>query len=134
MGRKLVPLVAITAVLLAGCTLAPNYTRPEAPVPATWPGGPAYDNAQAPPGTPAAAEVPWREYFTDERLRQLIETALRNNRDLRVAALNVERARAVYGIARAELLPAIEATGRGRKERAPSSAFSPLPWCGVARA
>jgi multidrug efflux system outer membrane protein len=123
MGRKLVPLVAITAVLLAGCTLAPNYTRPEAPVPATWPGGPAYDNAQASPGAPAAAEVPWREYFTDERLRQLIETALRNNRDLRVAALNVERARAVYGIARAELLPVIEATGRGRKERAPSSAF-----------
>lgn len=123
MGRKRVPLVAITAVLLAGCTLAPNYTRPEAPVPATWPGGPAYDNAQVSPGAPAAAEVPWREYFTDERLRQLIETALRNNRDLRVAALNVERARAVYGIARAELLPAIEATGRGRKERAPSSAF-----------
>lgn len=123
MGRKLVPLVAITAVLLAGCTLAPNYTRPEAPVPATWPGGPAYDNAQVSPGAPAAAEVPWREYFTDERLRQLIETALRNNRDLRVAALNVERARAVYGIARAELLPTIEATGRGRKERAPSSAF-----------
>lgn len=123
MGRKRVPLVAITAVLLAGCTLAPNYTRPEAPVPATWPGGPAYDNAPVSPGAPAAAEVPWREYFTDERLRQLIETALRNNRDLRVAALNVERARAVYGIARAELLPAIEATGRGRKERAPSSAF-----------
>lgn len=123
MGRKRVPLVAITAVLLAGCTLAPNYTRPEAPVPATWPGGPAYDNAQVSPGAPAAAEVPWREYFTDERLRQLIETALRNNRDLRVAALNVERARAVYGIARAELLPTIEATGRGRKERAPSSAF-----------
>ncbi len=123
MGRKLVPLVAITAVLLAGCTLAPNYTRPEAPVPATWPGGPAYDNAQVSPGAPAAAEVPWREYFTDERLRQLIETALRNNRDLRVAALNVERARAVYGIARAELLPTIEATGRGRKERVPSSAF-----------
>jgi len=123
MGRKLVPLVAITAFLLTGCTLAPNYTRPEAPVPATWPGGPAYDNAQISPGAPAAAEVPWREYFTDERLRQLIETALRNNRDLRVAALNVERARAVYGIARAELLPTIEATGRGRKERVPSSAF-----------
>lgn len=123
MGRKLVPLVAITAVLLAGCTLAPNYTRPEAPVPATWPGGPAYDNAQVSPGAPAAAEVPWREYFTDERLRQVIETALRNNRDLRVAALNVERTRAVYGIARAELLPTIEATGRGRKERVPSSAF-----------
>ena len=123
MGRKLVPLVAITAVLLAGCTLAPNYTRPEAPVPSSWPSGPAYDNARVSPGAPAAAEVPWREYFTDERLRKVIETALRNNRDLRVAALNVERARAVYGIARAEIFPAVEATGRGRKERVPSSAF-----------
>jgi multidrug efflux system outer membrane protein len=123
MGRKLFPLLAVTVVLLTGCTLAPNYTRPEAPVPSSWPSGPAYDNARVSPGAPAVAEVPWREYFTDERLRQLIETALRNNRDLRVAALNVERARAVYGIARAELLPTIEATGRGRKERAPSSAF-----------
>jgi multidrug efflux system outer membrane protein len=123
MGRKLFPLLAVTAVLLTGCTLAPNYTRPEAPVPSSWPSGPAYDNARVSPGAPAAAEVPWREYFTDERLRKVIETALRNNRDLRVAALNVERARAVYGIARAEVLPTVEATGRGRKERVPSSAF-----------
>ena len=117
------PLLAITAVLLTGCTLAPKYTRPEAPVPGGWPSGPAYDNAQTSPGAPAAAELRWREFFTDERLRKVIETALTNNRDLRTAALNVERARAVYGIARAELLPTVEATGRGRKERAPSSAF-----------
>jgi outer membrane protein, multidrug efflux system len=123
MGRNPFPLLAATVVLLTGCTLAPNYTRPEAPVPSSWPSGPAYDNARVSPGAPAAAEVPWREYFTDERLRKVIETALRNNRDLRVAALNVERARAVYGIARAELLPAVEATGRGRKERIPSSSF-----------
>ncbi len=116
-------LLCVAVAFLGGCTLAPKYTRPEPPVPATWPGGPAYDNAQVPPGAPAAAEVQWREYFTDERLRKVIETALRNNRDLRVAALNVERARAVYGIARAELLPAVEATGRGRKERVPTSAF-----------
>ena len=121
--KKLFPLLAVTAVLLAGCTLAPKYTRPEAPVPATWPIGPAYDNARISSGAPAAAEVQWREYFTDERLRKVIESALRNNRDLRVAALNVERARAVYGIARAELLPTVDVTGRGRKERVPSSSF-----------
>ena len=108
---------------LGGCSLAPKYTRPEAPVPATWPGGPAYDNAQVSPGAPVSAELKWREFFTDERLRKVIETALKNNRDLRTAALNVERARAVYGIARADLLPAVEATGRGRKERVPSSSF-----------
>ncbi|HEX8043103.1 efflux transporter outer membrane subunit, partial [Candidatus Deferrimicrobium sp.] len=58
-----------------------------------------------------------------DRLRKVIETALKNNRDLRTAALNVERARAVYGIARAGLLPTINATGSGRKERVPTSAF-----------
>ena len=120
MGKKLFSLLAITAVLLTGCTLAPKYTRPEGPVPATWPSGPAYDNAHVSPGAPAAAEVQWREFFTDERLRQVIETALKNNRDLRVATLNVVRARAVYGIARADLLPTIEATGRGGKQGVPA--------------
>ena len=120
MGKKLIPLLAATAVLLAGCTLSPNYTRPEAPVPASWPSGPAYDNAPVPPGAPSAGEVQWREYFTDERLRKVIETALKNNRDLRVAALNVERARAVYGIARADLLPTVNATGRGSRQRVPA--------------
>jgi len=120
MTRKPIPLLAITAVLLAGCTLAPNYTRPEAPVPAAWPAGAAYDNAQASPGAPTAAELAWREFFTDERLRKVLETALNNNRDLRVAALNVVRARAVYGIARADLLPTIEAKGRGGKQGVPA--------------
>ena len=60
---------------------------------------------------PTASELPWREFFTDERLQKIIETALNNNRDLRLAALNVERARALYGIQRAELLPAVNAVG-----------------------
>ncbi len=107
-------------LFLCGCSMTPEYMRPEAPVPAAWPTGAAYDNAQASPGTPAAVEVPWREYFTDDRLRKVIETALWNNRDLRVAALNVERARAVYGIARADLLPTIEATGRGGRQGVPA--------------
>ena len=117
-------LLAITAVLLAGCTLAPKYTRPEAPVPAGWPSGPAYDNAQASPGAPAAAELKWREFFTDERLRSIIEEALKNNRDLRVAALNVERARALYGIQRAELFPTVDAVGSGSKQRVPADLSS----------
>jgi multidrug efflux system outer membrane protein len=120
MMEKLLSLFVITVALLTGCTLAPNYTRPEAPVPASWPGGPAYDNAKAAPGAPAAAELSWREFFTDDRLRKVIETALRNNRDLRTAALNVERARAVYGIARADLSPTVDATGRGSRQGIPA--------------
>lgn len=124
MGKKPVPLLAITAVLLTGCTLAPKYTRPEAPVPAGWPSGPAYDNAQVSPGPPAAAELKWREFFTDERLRKVIETALKNNRDLRVAGLNIERARALYGIQRAELLPTVDADGSGSRQRVPAGLSS----------
>jgi len=69
---------------------------------------------------PTGAELKWQEFFTDERLQKIIETALRNNRDLRLAALNVERARAIYGIQRAELLPTINAVGSGSKERVPA--------------
>jgi len=124
MGRKLLSPLAILVVLLTGCTLAPKYTRPEAPVPASWPGGPAYDNAPVSPGAPAAAGLTWREFFTDDRLRKVIETALKNNRDLRTAALNVERARGVYGIARADLLPTVNATGRGSRQGIPAGLSS----------
>lgn len=125
MVKKLFSLVAATAVLLSGCTLAPKYTRPEAPVPAAWPTGAAYDNAQASPGAPEAAGLAWREFFTDERLRKVIETALNDNRDLRLAALNVERARALYGIRRAELLPAVDAAGNGSKQRLSADLLAP---------
>jgi len=113
-------LLGVAVAFFGGCTLAPKYTRPEPPVPAAWPAGAAYDNAQASPGAPTAAELAWREFFTDERLRQVIETALKNNRDLRVAALNVVRARAVYGVARADLLPTVEAKGRGGRQGVPA--------------
>ena len=90
--------LVIIVFLLGGCTMAPKYTRPDAPVPAQWPTGAAYNETKSAASAPAAAELPWREFFTDERLQKIIEIALNNNRDLRVAALNVERARALYGI------------------------------------
>jgi multidrug efflux system outer membrane protein len=68
--------------------------------------------------------LPWREFLTDERLQKTIEMALNNNRDLRLAALNVEKARAIYGIQRAELLPSIQALGSGSKERVPADLSS----------
>jgi multidrug efflux system outer membrane protein len=119
MIRKLLSLLAVTAVLLTGCTMIPEYTRPEGPIPAGWPSGPAYKETPAKEGAPVAADLQWREFFTDERLQEIIETALQNNRDLRVAALNVERARALYRIQRAELLPTVDAAGTASKERVP---------------
>ncbi len=109
--------LAIAAVLLTGCTMAPKYTRPEAPVPDARPSGPAYKEISAAPGVPATAELHWREFFADDHLQRIIDTALKNNRDLRVAALNVERARALYRVQRAELFPRVETGTSASKQR-----------------
>jgi len=123
MNRNLFLLLGIIITLLGGCTLAPEYTRPASPVPADWPTGAAYNETKtAAPAT--VSELPWRTFFVDERLQKVIALALANNRDLRLAALNVERARAIYGIQRAELLPTIHAVGSGSKERVPADLSS----------
>ncbi|MBP8259907.1 MAG: efflux transporter outer membrane subunit [Verrucomicrobia bacterium] len=112
--------LAAIGIALAGCKMAPQYSRPPAPVPAGWPAGPAY--ATAPASTNvllAAADLGWQEFFADPNLRELIGTSLANNRDLRLAALNVQRARAMYGIRRAELFPALDAVGSGSRARVP---------------
>jgi multidrug efflux system outer membrane protein len=122
MKRNLFFLLGIIVFLLGGCTLAPKYTRPEAPMPAHWPMGMAYiytENA-ADESSPLASTLSWRDFITDDRLQKVIETALNNNRDLRLAALNVERARALYGISRAELLPSVNAAGIWDKEHVPA--------------
>jgi outer membrane protein, multidrug efflux system len=120
MTRRMLLIVG-TFLCLGGCTMIPKYTQPEAPIPAGWPSGPAYQDTAATRDAPVAADLHWREFFTDGRLQAIIETALKNNRDLRVAALNVERARAMYRIQRAELLPVFEGTGSGLKERVPGT-------------
>ena len=122
MKRNLFFLLGIIIFLLGGCTLAPKYTRPELPVPTQWPKGMAYiyfENA-ADESTPLASTLSWRDFITDDHLQKVIETALNNNRDLRLAALNVERARALYGISRAELLPSVNAAGIWDKEHIPA--------------
>jgi multidrug efflux system outer membrane protein len=118
MNKTTFVLLAVIVTLLEGCTLAPTYTRPEAPVPAAWPGGPV-SGLQAAKPAEAAADTPWRDFFVDERLRQVIDMALANNRDLRVAALNVQRTQALYRIQRAELLPSVNAGATFSKERVP---------------
>ncbi len=100
--------------MLAACTLAPRYERPAAPVPA------AYEGAAATVEATPAADIAWSEFFTDPGLKDLIGRALANNRDLRVATLNVEAARAQYRIQRADLVPSIEAIGTADNERVPA--------------
>jgi multidrug efflux system outer membrane protein len=112
-------LIGVTAILYGCVNFAPDYTRPEAPVAATWPQGSAYRNPIDQTGKMPMAELPWHNFFTDKNLRELISMALENNRDLRVAALNIERARAQYRIQRAEIFPSIDASGVYSKERLP---------------
>ena len=105
------------AVLLAGCSLIPDYQRPASPSAAQYPQG-----AVSPAPTPAAARTEdWRTLFNDPALQQLIESALVNNRDLRVAALNVEAFQAQYRIQRADLLPAVSANASESRQRLPPS-------------
>lgn len=120
MYRYLMMLLMGISLTLGACTLAPKYTRPAAPVPADWPKGAAYQETKPATGAPAVSELNWQEFFPDEGLRNIIATALKNNRDLRLAALNVERARALYGIQRAELLPAVNAVGAMSRQRVPA--------------
>jgi len=98
-----VPLIAAAA--LAGCTMEPHYTRPEAPVPPSWPAGDSY-LAQSEAALPS---VSWRDIFRDPNLRAVIDSALANNRDLRVAAANVAAARAQFRVQRADLFPHVDA-------------------------
>jgi len=104
---------------LAGCsTLTPEYQRPAAPVPAAW------NQASAGHTATQLAELPWREFFVDPRLRQVLALALEHNRDMRVAALNVERTQAQYRISRAAVLPQVDGTATGSARRVPASLTS----------
>jgi len=105
--------------LTSGCmSIAPRYHRPESPVPNEWPA-----NASA-PGTSNSetniASMPWRQFVNSEKLKGLIDLSLQNNRDLRVAVLNVERARALYRVQRADLAPNVSVDGAYRRQRTPA--------------
>ena len=105
-------LAVVSTLALSGCgTLAPTYERPAAPVSATW----TTDTATA-----STTELGWRDFFTDAQLQQLIEQALANNRDLRVAALNVEKAQAQYRVQRADLFPSVNAGVGQTAQRLPA--------------
>ena len=96
-------------------SLVPDYQRPAAPVPSAFPGV----FAQQPSATPAA-DLAWQQFFQDARLKRLIELALQNNRDLRVALLNIELAQAQLQLRRADELPTVNAGATG--SRLPTSA------------
>jgi multidrug efflux system outer membrane protein len=106
------------AMILSGCmTLAPKYERPAAPVGASFPLAGAATNQ-------AAATIAWERFFADARLKQLIGMALNNNRDLRVAILNIEQARAAYQIRRADILPTVGLGVSGNRTPGPDDSIT----------
>lgn len=110
-------LAGLLALPLAACSLAPAYQRPSAPVPPSWPTGDAYLR-QTEATLPS---VTYRDIFHDARLQRLIDQALANNRDLRIAAANIAIARAQYRIQRADLFPSIDATAQASVARGGTS-------------
>lgn len=107
--RWLTTLAAVA--VLAGCSQIPVYERPAAPVAADWPDAP--DAAAAPP-----PQLAWADFVTDVRLRELIGLALQNNRDLRVATLNIAQVRAQYQIRQADQLPTVNLAVSGSRQPA----------------
>lgn len=140
-------LLMLTLLTLGACTMAPRYERPENPVGDSFPDYPEYqgigaEGKERPPRPtqpkenrpteaasdelPAPGNLTWREFYTDPTMQRLIEYALDNSRDLRLAVLNMEAARALYQVQRADLLPSVNATGEGVNQR--TRTFQPAPY------
>lgn len=116
--RKIIfPTASLTILAVAGCTMAPDYERPASPVPQSW--GQSAAELGSGAGAGATELASWESFFQDEKIRQLVTTALDNNRDMRIAALNVEALMAQYRIQRASLVPSVGVTGSKTKVRTP---------------
>ena len=115
MGTRVLPLVL--ALTLAGCSLAPTYERPEAPVPAQWGDAAGHQG-------PVVDQLDWQAFIVDPVLRQLVGAALGNNRSLRQTLLDIEQARAQYRIQRADRVPGLNAAASGNRQHLPAELSS----------
>jgi multidrug efflux system outer membrane protein len=113
--------VSLAAMLFAGCSMIPAYERPAAPVASTWPEGAAYAEG-AGNGSVNVSSIAWKDFFRSAELQEIIQKALENNRDLRVAALNIEATRAAYRIQRADLFPSVDGSASFTRQGVPENA------------
>ena len=110
------------ALALSGCmSLAPKYERPATPVAAVFPD--SAPSGASPATTAAANQIAWKQYFGDARMNRLIDLSLANNRDLRVAILNIEQARAAYQIRRADTVPTVNVAAAGSRSPGPNDSI-----------
>jgi outer membrane protein, multidrug efflux system len=118
----------VLAAALAGCSFMPTYERPAAPVAEAWGGNTPLVEASG------GADLGWQAFVTDARLRDLITLTLANNRDLRVATLNIEQVRAQYQIRRADQLPTVNLAASGNRQPTSSGGISSSYTVGLALA
>ena len=119
--------LTLAAALLSGCSFVPTYERPSAPVPTAFPG-------QTTDAAAGATLPAWDTVIIDSRLRDLITLALQNNRDLRVAALNMEQVMAQYQIKRADQFPSLNLSAAGNRQPTTSGGISSTYTAGLALA
>ena len=120
---KKLPLYVVLTAVLSACSMAPDYQRPPLPVENSFPGEPAkVANLKV-----KASEIGWKQYFQDPRLQEYITASLDNNRDLRIAMLNVEQARLAYNITISDRLPGINAQGGYSHSRQATNPQTGLP-------
>lgn len=117
MKRTIAALCSLLGVFLclSSCSLEPKYIRPSAPIPSQWPDCESCNNMWQ--SGAAAPDIKWQDFFADQQLQKVIALALKNNRDLRVAALNIEKMMALYQIQRSELFPNVGAVTGWSKQR-----------------
>jgi NodT family efflux transporter outer membrane factor (OMF) lipoprotein len=115
---------SVAVALLTACTMEPTYKRPAMPVPNSYPAQ-ANTNPSSNTQAPTLPALDWKAFFKDPVLQQLIDIALANNRDLRIAAANMTEARAGYGVSRASLFPEIDLQGYAGRQRLPGNTQQP---------
>lgn len=115
-GKKTMLLACMAVCCLCGCSLAPRYERPAMPFDNAWDHISGKDISHS----RFTADIGWQSFFNDKPLQHLIALTLANNRDLRVSTLNIERARALYQIQRADQLPNVNASGDESAQSTPA--------------
>lgn len=118
-------ILIVLIFILSGCTLAPKYKRPSLPVADKFPTQGVYKNIKYNEKEINANDIHWQEFILDNKLKQIIKISLNNNRDLKLATLNVEQARALYGIKSSEIYPSLYLTSGLEKQRIPKD-LSPI--------
>jgi outer membrane protein, multidrug efflux system len=113
-------LLALLGLLATGCELGPDYARPELSVPEGW-------RDISPAEQDSLADKPWWELFQDPQLVQLIDVALSENKDLKIATERIEEARARYGFTHADLYPRVDASASAARVSASENGLSPPP-------